>query len=193
MSYDLAVWEGARPDDDEAATEEFEVLYHRYIGAKLPPSPRIAAYVTALLERYPDISTEAGFHDSPWASAPLMSEASGPLIYFPMVSSRGDETARWAGQLAEEHGLVCFDPQTEQLRTPWGVPWRFEFTSVFGDSMRNPDPDDVAAVLQQLTSDDPWALLTRADDVSLRYEAGGGTVTDLQDVVRAFTEFLARG
>jgi hypothetical protein len=204
MSYDLAVWEGARPDDDDAATEEFEVLYQRYVGTGGPsaPTPRIAAYVTALLDRYPDINTEAGFHDSPWASAPLMSEASGPLVYFPMVASRGDETAVWAAQVAEEHGLVCFDPQTEQLRTPWGKPWRFEFTSVFGDSLRN--PGDVGDILAQLSVDDPFALLTAADGSYLRVECTGlGRYAlergaghriegiDLDEATRAFADFLA--
>ncbi|MEV6843071.1 hypothetical protein [Actinoplanes sp. NPDC051411] len=204
MSYDLAVWEGARPDDDDAAIEEFEVLYERYLGAggTVTPTPRIAAYVTALLDRYPDIDTEAGFHDSPWASAPLMSEASGPLVYFPMVAGRGDETAVWAARVAEEHGLVCFDPQTDQLRTPWGTPWRFEFTSVFGDSVRN--PDDVGDILVQLTVDDPFALLTAADGSYLRVECtrpglytlerGDGSRTEdvgLDEVTRAFAQFLA--
>jgi hypothetical protein len=120
MSYDLAVWEGDPPADDDAAIAEFEILYERYIGgAKVTPTDRIIAYVTALLDRYPDINTAAGYQDSPWASAPLLSEASGPLIYFPMVSSRGDEVAPWAARLAGEHGLVCFDPVLDQLRTSW--------------------------------------------------------------------------
>jgi hypothetical protein len=174
MSYDLAVWQGDPPADDDAAITEFEALYERYIGPPdtVAPTPRIAAYVTALLERYPDINTEAGYHDSPWASAPLMSEASGPLIYFPMVASRGDEVSVWAARLAEEHGLVCFDPQLDRLRTPWGGPWRCEFTSVFGDSQRNPGPDLVRDVLAQLTANGHFAMLARPDGRFIRVELG---------------------
>jgi len=170
VSYDLAVWEGDRPDDDDAALADFEMLYERYVGAgeKAPPTARIAAYVSTLLERYPDINTEAGYPDSPWASAPLLGEASGPLIYFPMIASRGDEVSVWAARVAEDHGLVCFDPQTEQLRTPWGVQWRFEFTSVFGDSARNPDPDLVHDVLAQLAEDGHFIQLSRPDGGYLR-------------------------
>jgi hypothetical protein len=201
MSYDLAVWQGDRPDDDDDALAQFEALYERYVGArgKVEPTPRIAAYVTALLDRYPDINTKAGYDASPWASAPLMSEASGPLIYFPMVSSRGDEASVWAAQVAEEHGLVCFDPQTEQLRTPWGRPWRSEFTSVFGDSARNPAPDLIRDVLAQLSEDGHFATLTHADGTHIRAEhagpgryALGDRVVGLAEVTRAFDDFLAR-
>jgi hypothetical protein len=207
MSYDLAVWEGDRPDDDDAAIEQFEALYERYVGAgeRVEPTPRIAAYVTTLLERYPDINTPAGYDESPWASAPLMSEASGPLIYFPMVSSRGDEVSVWAAQVAEEHGLICFDPQTDQLRTPWGQPWRFEFTSAFGDSARNPDADLVHDVLSQLSETDHFATLTRFDGGHIRaactgpgryaLERGDGNPAEhdrtLAEVTTAFDDFLS--
>lgn len=54
MSYDLAVWEGERPADDKSAGRLLNDLYDRYIdaGTDQPPSERIAAYVTALLERW---------------------------------------------------------------------------------------------------------------------------------------------
>ena len=117
MSYDLAVWEGDRPASDAMAGEEFGQLYDRYIGSGdlLPPSPRIAAYVRSLLDRYPDIDDDAG-EDSPWADGPLMGDASGPLLYFPLVYSQCDEASAWAAQLARDHGLVCYDLQIGKLR-----------------------------------------------------------------------------
>jgi hypothetical protein len=117
VSYDLAVWEGERPAGDAVAGGEFERLYAHYIGGGQlqPPTPRIAAYVRALLDRYPDIDTDAG-EDSPWADGPLMRDASGPLIYFPLVYSQCDQASVWAAQIAQEHGLVCYDPQIGKLR-----------------------------------------------------------------------------
>ena len=117
VSYDLAVWEGDRPASDTAAGDEYERLYDRYIGNRQlqPPTPRIAAYVRALLDRYPEIDTDAG-KNSPWADAPLIADASGPFIYFPMVFSQCDEASAWAAQVAQEHGPVCYDPQVERLR-----------------------------------------------------------------------------
>src|SRR3954447_3711704 len=130
MSYDLAVWEGDRPADDAAAAAEFERLYNRYIESDedVPPTPRIAAFVQALLDRYPDRGTDGG-GDSPWSTGPLLNDASGPVIYFPIVWRRWEEVSGQAAQLAEDHGLHCFDPQQNQLRTRPRVTWQFELTS----------------------------------------------------------------
>lgn len=116
MSYDLAVWEGDRPGDDTAAGKEYERLYDRYIasGQLQPPTPRIAAYVRALLDRYPE--DDDAWEDGPWADAPLIRDASGPFIYFPMVYSKCDDASAWAAQTAHEYGLVCYDPQIGRLR-----------------------------------------------------------------------------
>jgi hypothetical protein len=114
MSYDLAVWEGELPSDDEAALEQYESLMERMDAEDLgEPTPRIRAYVEALLERWPDITVD---EDSPWSVSPLMAEAAGHLVYFPMVFSRAGEASEYAADLARRHGLVCFDPQMECLR-----------------------------------------------------------------------------
>src|SRR5690348_18458168 len=36
--------------------------------------------------------------------------------YFPMVYSQCDQASAWAAQVAQEHGLVCYDPQIGKLR-----------------------------------------------------------------------------
>jgi hypothetical protein len=97
VSCDLAVWEGDRPSNDAAACEEYRQLYERHAasGERQPPTPRITAYVHALLARYPEIDTNAG-EDSPWADAPLMGDASGPFIYLSMVYSHCDEASAWS-------------------------------------------------------------------------------------------------
>lgn len=113
MSYDLAVWEGEDPADNNEAGSSFDELYERYLESEavaVPPSPRIQAYGAALLQRYPDDA-----EDSPWASPPVMDEASGPIVYLLMSYSRAEEVSEYAAQLAREHGLVCFDPQSETL------------------------------------------------------------------------------
>jgi hypothetical protein len=214
VSYDLAVWEGTRPADDHAAALEFQRLYDRYLESdeQVEPTSRIVAYVTALLERYPDIDTAAG-EDSPWSTGPLMSEARGPLVYFPIVWSRCEEVAAWAAGLAEQHQLNCYDPQREQLRTPAARPWRFELTSERGRTFHDPDADTVRKVLVRLSNDNYFAILTRADDwyIQAGYGQPAGTrpgwyvlerrdgapdrhfraeLTNIQDVVRGFVCFL---
>ena len=213
MSYDLAVWDGERPANDKAAAAEFQRLYHRYIepAEQFEPTPRIAAYVQALLDRYPDIDTDAG-DDSPWSTAPLLSEACGPLVYFPMVWSRCDEVSAWAAQLAAEHGLNCYDPQLDQLRTPSGRPWRFELLTASGASVRDPDDDVLRRTLTRVSADNHFAVLSRPDEWYVQVGLGerfgtragwyvlerrDGTaaehyraeVTNIEDVIRAFIGF----
>lgn len=116
MSYDLAFWDGDRSAGDAVAREEYRQLHARYIRSEPEPAtPQIAAYVRALLDRYPEIDTDAG-EDSPWATGPVMREASGLFLYLPLVYSRCDEASAWVAQLAQDHGLVCYDPQIGRRR-----------------------------------------------------------------------------
>ncbi|MFJ8623743.1 hypothetical protein ACIRD3_12985 [Kitasatospora sp. NPDC093550] len=113
MSYDLAVWEGERPRDEDAAAV-YEELCERHLESEdvsAEPTPRIEAYVEALLARYPD-----DVPGSPWASPPVMDEASGPIVYLVMSYRRAEEASAYAAALARAHGLVCYDPQGETLR-----------------------------------------------------------------------------
>ena len=170
VSYDLAVWEGDRPSDDGAAALEFQRLYDRYVASDDPvePTPRVTACVIALLDRYPDIDAAAG-EDSPWSTGPLMGEARGPLVYFPMVWSRSEEVSAWAADLAEQHQLNCYDPQREQLRTPAAKPWRFQLTSQRGRTFHDPGAE----------------RRDGAPDRHFRTE-----LTNIEDVVRGFVCFL---
>ncbi|MFB7124097.1 hypothetical protein [Kitasatospora sp. NPDC056273] len=117
MSYDLAVWEGERPADDAAAGRCFDDLYERYLGTdeeNLPPTERIAAFVAALLERWPDLAEDED-DTSPWSTGPLIGEASGPLIYFPVRWSMVEEACVHIAKVASSMGLTCFDPQSQCL------------------------------------------------------------------------------
>ncbi|MEV5673820.1 hypothetical protein AB0L28_34320 [Streptomyces sp. NPDC052503] len=118
MSYDLAVWEGEKPADDKTAGRVFDDLYDRYVGNEVegPPSERIAAYLTALLERWCDL-TEDEEDTSPWSTGPRIGEASGPLIYCPMRWSMAEEASASAAAVAEAMGLTCFDVQQNRLRS----------------------------------------------------------------------------
>ncbi|TYR55011.1 hypothetical protein FY004_25145 [Streptomyces parvus] len=75
----------------------------------------MAAYVAVLLERWCDL-TEDDEDTSPWSTGPLINQASGPLIYFPMRFSMAEEASAHAAAVAETMGLVCFDVQQDRLR-----------------------------------------------------------------------------
>jgi hypothetical protein len=119
VSYDLAVWVGARPPSDTDASSIYERLMDQMEAEEIEtnPSPEILAYVEALLARWPDI-TEDGGDDSPWADGPLIANAFGEAMYFSMVWSQAEEASDFASRLASQHGLVCYDPQSETLRPP---------------------------------------------------------------------------
>ncbi|MFY1689026.1 hypothetical protein [Plantactinospora sp. WMMB782] len=117
MTHDLAVWEGDQPTDDVAGAAAFVQLYGRYIGADeaVPPTPRVRAYVEALLDRWIDL-TEDEDDVSPWSDGPLINNASGPIVYFAMRYSLAEEVSVEAARMAVERGLVCFDVQWDRLR-----------------------------------------------------------------------------
>lgn len=46
----------------------------------------------------------------------LIGNAFGNAIYFAMVWSQAEEASEFAARLADQHALVCFDPQLETLR-----------------------------------------------------------------------------
>ncbi|WP_210414797.1 hypothetical protein [Microlunatus elymi] len=118
MSYDLAIWEGGRPETDAEATRVYEQLAERMYDGD-PPSERIRGYVEALLQRWPE---DQESEDVPWSDGPLIGNASGGWIYFGIRPARADEVATYAAELAQQHGLVCYDPQEAALRPPsWAL------------------------------------------------------------------------
>ncbi|WP_188079037.1 hypothetical protein [Actinotalea subterranea] len=120
MSYDLAVWAGTAPASARAATDEYErrmdALEASLDQAGGPPSatPAIRAFVEAALARYPDLDDDAG-DECPWASSPLIGEAAGDFIYFPMTFSGATYARDVLAAIARDQGLVCYDPQIERL------------------------------------------------------------------------------
>jgi hypothetical protein len=117
MKYDMAVWEGERPSTDADGLRIFRKMYDEFMNGLvfLPPSERIQCYVESLLQRWPDIGSDAA-QESPWADGPLMDNASGDFVYFAMRSGGTRSSADYVAELAGDRGLVCFDPQLGQLR-----------------------------------------------------------------------------
>lgn len=120
MSYDLAVWNGPRPASAAEAGVEYErrmeALYASLSDSagRTPPSAPIRAFVDAVVARFPELDMDSG-PECPWASAPLIDEAVGDIIYFPMTYSGAEFARDPVAEVAASLGLVCYDPQAEQL------------------------------------------------------------------------------
>jgi hypothetical protein len=122
LSLSLAVWEGDSPSDDSAAQRMFEELYDQYVrrvarqengGSFQPPTERIAAYVAALLERWPNPTREMDDHPV-WEDG-LVDDGVGPLVHFGVRWDRAEEVRGLAAQVASSMGLVCFDVSRGKL------------------------------------------------------------------------------
>jgi hypothetical protein len=179
VSYDLAVWEGRPPDTNEAAAAAFKDLCDRYLAAEDPPepTPRIRRYVEALLARWPDIADDAGA-SSPWASSPLIGDAIGPVVYFPMVYSQAEEAVAFAAALAWAHDLVCFDPQDGGLRPPPFDPAETDRLVRDGKTVQA-----IAEIRQQMGCDLPVATLIYGQRASALADADRPPVPDKPAVV----------
>jgi hypothetical protein len=117
MSYDVAVWVGARPADDAAALKTFEELWKRYENTVEPPHPAILAYLSDLQKRYPDLDELDDWpaDDSPWAEGHMIGNVMGPFFYFAMTYPGARKALSFVAETAAAHNLVCFDPQSTTL------------------------------------------------------------------------------
>lgn len=120
MSYDLAVWMGPRPTTSEVAEATYERqmdLLEELLDSDAPapaPDTGIVAFVEAALARYPEL-TELSGPECPWASAPLLDEAVGDFIHFPLTFAGAEFARDELAEIAASLGLVCYDPQIERL------------------------------------------------------------------------------
>jgi hypothetical protein len=120
MSYDLAVWDGPKPANNAEATAEYgrrmDAMEETFDGPDehAPPTPAIQTFIEAALARFPELDDDSG-PECPWAASPLEGEAVGDLIYFPMTFSGAEYARDPLAEIADSLGLVCFDPQIEQM------------------------------------------------------------------------------
>lgn len=109
MSYDFAIWESDDLTGEHGAMATFEELFNRYLDDDLvAPTARIQAYSEALAAQFPGDESE----DTPWAAGGPNGNGSGPILYVAVRYSHANEVGVAAERLAQEHGLVFFDPQT---------------------------------------------------------------------------------
>lgn len=118
MGYQLVIWEGQRPEDDAAVARAWLGISRRYLMDDEPvePTPAIREFVEALTEQWTDDPDDPEWEASPWKSTSLLDWASGPALYLNLTLRRGPMASCIIAHMAEERGLVTFDPQLELLR-----------------------------------------------------------------------------
>jgi len=119
MSFDLGVWDsdiGIRKDQPAD-------IYLRLCEGKVAPngqSPSVNAFYAELTRKWPEIDSvpDKKIDDvdfCPWSSA---IDHSGMHVIMCCTWSKANEVAGFVEQLAAKHGLVFFNPQTNEVKLP---------------------------------------------------------------------------
>lgn len=217
MSYDLVVWfEPAGITLDRAVRRFGEIIEGETEVEIDQAHPRVAAFLRELTGRYPDPDGLAieEIDRSPWSqSLSVMSAA----VFLPIVWSRADEVDAVVRNLANQHGLVLYDPQNDRVQHPDGMRTAagLVLMTCDGSQAEDPDPDTIERILGGLSRKNWFAIIERNDDsesyVQVAYNEGQGAddpdwfalerragsadehfrveLSDLNDVVAAFNGF----
>lgn len=117
MSFDLYVFDGDVPDDEETIGEWMED--DSRWGA--PLTPRLAEFVADLERRYPGLDDDSD--NAPWASWPLaQAMVDGRCCGFNIAWSRAEAMSTEMRALAAKHGLTLYDPQQGVVVRPASNP-----------------------------------------------------------------------
>ncbi|HTI88837.1 MAG TPA: hypothetical protein VL966_19715 [Alphaproteobacteria bacterium] len=115
MSATLACWEpsvGLNPESDD-----FDERFYAVQRARLPPSPKMLAFLEFLLARFPEYSQTASAEENEktiWAAGPLIRELSGGFMHVAIRWKFYDEARLFIRPAARQFGLDFYDPQERQ-------------------------------------------------------------------------------
>jgi hypothetical protein len=201
MSFDLAVWYEPAPITVDVADAWLAALYESEVPDGITPRPEVAAFVADLLGGHPA-------DGEVWESAPVVG---ADFVLMSFTEPAGDRMREVVRGLAERHGLVCYDPQTEQIAQP--PPDLTGDTLVLtvpdGSMFLDPDPERIAHTVRGLDEYRYFAILERAGShyVQVAYDPDGHhlerrdggpdrhfhtTVPGLAEAATAFAAFAAR-
>jgi hypothetical protein len=111
----LGVWKCLTPISNEEAAHQYQLL--KDVGSERRFDAEVYAFYTGLIGLYPEIDTlpEEELDNSPWASS---MEVSGSHVIMAIVPEQSEKVVPQVLALAEENGLVCFDPQAGRVYLP---------------------------------------------------------------------------
>ncbi|MDA2807570.1 hypothetical protein [Nocardiopsis suaedae] len=168
MSFDLGVWRETRPLTSPHALRTYRWLCGDERAADvgredlgIETDERVDAFRDDLLSEYPPLEglAEADAEASPWSMTP--EHVPGLFVITTMGFSDAPKAAPFIVELAETHGLVCFDPQAMRIHNPEEIVApdgsRLDFRD--GGIVADPRPDELPALLGQVDHRNWFACL----------------------------------
>jgi hypothetical protein len=175
VSFDLGVWFEPEPITAAEAAAKYERLCDGDL-AGVVDNERVTAFYQALTARYPELTDQPETDlDGPWSTT--LDRSAGHVI-MPIIWPRAAEMRTVVRELAAEHGLVCFDPQTGDVDNPVRpmAPGALRLELCDGSVIDEPDLPRIRRELGRLSSHNWYAVLERSPDwytqVGLGQEAG---------------------
>ena len=121
MGYYITVWDGARPASSLDAAKIEQNLY-REAHPRVEPTETMRDFVAALKREWPGLPGDS-MAGTPWKYLPLENEAAGSLFETVLTFGSAATAVPRIARMAEERGLVFFDPQFPNLRVPFRAAW----------------------------------------------------------------------
>ena len=121
MSYDLGIWYSSYPLTDAEADERYSAFLANGNGnGPVATDERLSRFVDELTSRFPQIDdvSEDEIDACPWSVA---FDLSSSHVCTPIMWARAEDVAPFVLELAERHGLVCYDPQSRKVHLPPGL------------------------------------------------------------------------
>jgi hypothetical protein len=118
MSVDFAAWYSQERINNKAAGELYARLCDGDTNAVLP-HPAVDKFYVELIARYPEIDVipKERLDECPWSHK--LDHSPGHVI-MTCVSDWANEIDQFVRELARQHGLVIFDPQSGRVTYPDG-------------------------------------------------------------------------
>ncbi|MBX3472891.1 MAG: hypothetical protein KF754_00735 [Planctomycetes bacterium] len=161
MTFQLGVWHADKPLSLGAAGE----LFDRVSEGKDPglkPAPAMKAFFNQLLLRYPTLDNwpTEDVTECPWEEQPRFSPQ---YLIFTLMAAHSEQLEAVIVDMALEHGMTVYDPQTPDLHMPPSLEdqtfWRLETLS---NELVEPSPEDTQAALKDLKDDgESYVLLSQ--------------------------------
>jgi hypothetical protein len=212
VSFDLAVWHATAPIRAFQAQATYMKICHA-LATPDAADPSVVAFLGDLTGMPTRIvgGEPIDDEDDPWEGRVHANEHGAVVHIRPSASRGGGKVMR---ELAQRHGLVCYDPQKQLIRLSVpGYTSAFTLTTADDDEIPDPSADRIERAARKLSGDNHLVTVKRSDDwfvqagygenvgarrgtYAMEYQEGSldqqyrTETTDLNYVIKFLTEFL---